>query len=150
MAFLLLLSQATSSLGTSTALAVLVLERLIDALEAMEAAIPLYLRKRRLQSQSKASSLSTLTQMFFGATTSNAGASNSGNDDDKRPQLQALVLTKNREIAASVTVRQDRERTNSGLPQRFVLCFCFCSTDRRREGKAKSTEFPKFCFRLFL
>ena len=79
----------------------------MDALEAAEAAIPLYLRKRRLlQSSSKSSSFSSLTQLFFGAP-NQASSSNGGssNVDGSRPKLQALVLTKNREIAASVSVR---------------------------------------------
>eukprot|EP00903_Cladosiphon_okamuranus_P006073 g5986.t1 len=101
--------EATSSPGTATALAVLVIERLVDALEAAEAAIPLYLRKRRVQqgqARSRSASFSSLTQLFFGATTTTPGGpdrSSSNADDDKRPKLQALVLVKNREIAASVT-----------------------------------------------
>eukprot|EP00752_Nemacystus_decipiens_P007578 g6771.t1 len=124
-----ILIEAASSPATATALAVLVIERLIVALEAAEAAIPLYLRKRRLQQSSKSSSFSSLTQLFFGTTPATAstrsGQDGGGNGDRgrgsnsgvDRPKLQALVLTKNREIAASVAGAEEAEGHGEGQEQ---------------------------------
>ena len=88
------------------ALAVLLIERLSDALAAADAAVPLYLKKRK--SRSRSSSYSSLKDLLFGPSAS----SSSSNSSRDKPELHALVLTKNREIAASLTVsKQTTKKT---------------------------------------
>lgn len=80
------------------ALAVFLLEQLVNALESAEATKP-----RRY---SRASAIAA--KLLPGT----AGRDRSGSDDDdKKPKLHSLVLTRNREIAASLAVRK-RERKN--------------------------------------
>lgn len=94
--------QATSSPGITTALAALLIERLSGALAAADAAVPLYLKKRK--SSSRSSSYGSLKDLLFGSSSNSSRETQQGGSNRPKPELQALVLTKNREIAASLTV----------------------------------------------
>ncbi|CAM9777453.1 unnamed protein product, partial [Ectocarpus sp. 6 AP-2014] len=110
-----LLIEAKSGPETTTALAVLVLDRLVAAISSAEAALPRYARKRT-SSFSSLSGLNRIVSSVLRTTSSNNGNSNvkdgesdvstangsSGGGGLLKPQLCALVLTKNREVAAGV------------------------------------------------
>ncbi|CAB1113884.1 unnamed protein product [Ectocarpus sp. CCAP 1310/34] len=114
-----LLIEAKSGPETTTALAVLVLDRLVAAISSAEAALPRYARKRTT-SFSSLSGLNRIVSSVLRTTSGNNSNSNvkdsesdlstangsSGSGGLLKPQLCALVLTKNREVAAGVKVRE--------------------------------------------
>ena len=90
------------------ALSVFLLEQLVTALESAEATKP-----RRY---SRASAIAA--KLIPGA----GGRDRIGSDDDeKKPKLHSLVLTRNREIAASLAVREGRI-INSLFSTAVVYC----------------------------
>lgn len=112
--------QASSGAATNTAIAVLSLVSVADSITSAEAAIPLYLR-RRTGSYGSLASFNKIVSNVFGSGRSGkkssaaaasaaeeeggGGGSGGSPTNGPKPQLHALVLTKNREIAAGVTVR---------------------------------------------
>lgn len=113
-------AKAKSGPETTTALAVLVLDRLVEAIASAEAALPRYARKRA-SSFTGLSGLNRIVSSVLRTSSSNGNSigkdgesdcstGSSGSGGLLKPQLCALVLTKNREVAASVKVRRERER----------------------------------------
>lgn len=105
--------QASSGPAATTAIAVLSLVSVVDALASAEAAIPLYLRRRTNSYGSLA--FNKIVSNVFGSGRAGKKPDEEGGGGDggsprngPKPQLHALVLTKNREIAAGVTVSETR------------------------------------------
>lgn len=122
------LVQAASGHETTVAFAAFLLERLVDALASAEATKP-----RRYYFRGSGSGRKGLENPGKQA---GSGASSSG-DGLKTAKLQSIVLTKNRDIAASVTVsfgvRYLYADNNRALPLRGAVCGLACIWVTRRE-----------------